>query len=411
MTGGGIDAWDKISRMSQERWVYENNPTEFHLREKPADMNDELTLSCALRGIGGNSGLFRTGRNYGRELGGVTGELARGSGLMLPVVNVGDGLGFNSVGIRLAWQEMGVTNNLLGMDLSPRLLTAQRKENGSMGFTQANALSLPFPKESLAGLVVNEVVADFPVVVDRGGFLGRLMEKRVASGSLGSGDLVEWVQHRPELEEGVKEPLIRAMRLMEEYGVEPARTWNGVDNDGRAINVGVMEFLEEAARVVAPGGFVWMSEFGAMDSELSMNQVMLKGHCEWSIKFDQVVRVAAKLGFAWNYHDRLDEVLPLRREAWYLSRYRDGQRIWMEVEEALGNEPELKGKVLIPVENADTYGERNWELDRLRSLGVPIWQTSDLHISDIFGEDEWVPMYRLEKKAVAMKVLQLVKNG
>ncbi|MFN7146262.1 MAG: hypothetical protein ACK4YP_20990, partial [Myxococcota bacterium] len=88
---------------------------------------------------------------------------------------------------------------------------------------------------------------------------------------------------------------------------------------GRALyNLGAWLFLEEIARVLAPGGVAWLSEFGGVD-ELPLETTQLD-HPEVSIHFGHLVAVARGLGLGTRL-EPLGECLRFEMGAEQLARH------------------------------------------------------------------------------------------
>lgn len=82
-------------------------------------------------------------------------------------------------------------------------------------------------------------------------------------------------------------------------------------------NLGAWRFIEEIARVLAPGGRAWVSEFGDAD-EVPTEAVQLD-HPEVSIHFGHLVTIARRLGLTVAL-ERLDEAIGLDGTATWLWR-------------------------------------------------------------------------------------------
>ncbi len=144
----------------------------------------------------------------------------------------------------------------LRVDASPELLRTQRARMPGTRELLGSATSLPLPDSSVGLLYSNEVIADLTAVPYEPG--------RPAHGAAA------------EVEERLRR-----------YRIAP--------HEGAALyNLGAWQFLEEIARVLAPGGVAWLSEFGGLD-ELPEETTQLD-HPEVSIHFGHLVVIARALG-------------------------------------------------------------------------------------------------------------------
>lgn len=144
----------------------------------------------------------------------------------------------------------------LRVDASPELLRTQRARMPGTREALGTATSLPLPDRSVGLLVSNEVIADLSAV-----------------------------PYDPTV------PADGAAREVEDR----LRRYRIAPHPGRALyNLGAWLFLEEIARVLAPGGVAWLSEFGGVD-ELPEETTQLD-HPEVSIHFGHLVAVAHGLG-------------------------------------------------------------------------------------------------------------------
>jgi SAM-dependent methyltransferase len=87
--------------------------------------------------------------------------------------------------------------------------------------------------------------------------------------------------------------------------------------DGGWSNTGALAFVREVARVLAPGGRAWLSEFGGPDETPAETPQL--DHPEVSIRFDDLVAVAEAHGLSARL-DRLDAFLGFDLTARQLSR-------------------------------------------------------------------------------------------
>jgi SAM-dependent methyltransferase len=136
-----------------------------------------------------------------------------------------------------AW---GSHANYIRVDLSPELLRTQATRNPSSPGVQGDATRLPLRDRSVQLLISNEVIAD------------------LAAGPSAAG-----------------------------FTVSPLPP-------GSVYNTGAMAFVTEIARVLAPGGMAFLSEFGDLDAIPTETEQL--DHPEVSIRFSHLVEVAEQLG-------------------------------------------------------------------------------------------------------------------
>lgn len=148
----------------------------------------------------------------------------------------------------------------LRLDRSPALLATQRARQPGTREILGSATDIPLPDGSVSLVVCNEVIADLSAVP---------FDPRDPAPPLGS-------------------PAHEVATRLRKYNLEPL--------PGRALyNLGAWRLVEELARVLAPGGAAWLSEFGGID-ELPQETEQLD-HPEVSIHFGQLASVARALGF------------------------------------------------------------------------------------------------------------------
>lgn len=170
-----------------------------------------------------------------------------------PIVEVGPGDG--ELGEAFL-ARLGGPVDYLRVDASPELLRTQRIRMPGTREVLGSATSLPLPDRSVGLLLSNEVIADLSAVP--------YDPRNAADGAAAE-----------------VEARLRRYRI-------PA-------HDGLALyNLGAWLFLEEIARVLAPGGVAWLSEFGGPD-ELPEETTQLD-HPEVSIHFGHLVTIAHALG-------------------------------------------------------------------------------------------------------------------
>lgn len=185
-------------------------------------------------------------------------------------LDVGAGAGFHAKDFlsRMKKKNPGLYNglNYVSLDLAPGLLLAQRQENAGGGlnhnFVQADALTMPFADKSFDFVIVNEVIADFPVT--------KVTKKKAK-------DCRVITHYQLDIEDAPKKFL---------------------------INSGAIKFIEELSRVLRPQGRAIIIEYGGDWGYPT--QTVLKGHSEYSIHFGHLISAAKVLGFKVGYKNLFD---------------------------------------------------------------------------------------------------------
>ncbi len=149
------------------------------------------------------------------------------------------------------------------LDLSPELLRIQEQRSPATRSLLGSATQIPLEEHSVDLVLSNEVIAD-----------------------------------------------LRAAPSPEGWPITPAA-------GQRLFNTGAWAMLKEVARVLRPGGWAYISEFGAID-ELPEETTHLD-HPEVSIHFGQLQTVAESVGLVSELIP-MDELLSVNREAVWLSR-------------------------------------------------------------------------------------------
>ncbi|MES2641513.1 MAG: class I SAM-dependent methyltransferase [Myxococcota bacterium] len=206
-----------------------------------------------------------------------------------PIVEVGPGDG--ELGEAFL-ARLGGPVDYLRVDASPELLRTQRARMPGTRELLGSATSLPLPDRSVGLLVSNEVIADLSAVP--------YDPRRAAHG-----------------------PTAEVESRLRRYRITP--------HEGPALyNLGAWLFLEEIARVLAPGGVAWLSEFGGLD-ELPEETTQLD-HPEVSIHFGHLVTIARALGLGVQL-EPLAELLRADLGAQQLARHSyEGLRARMRAE-------------------------------------------------------------------------------
>lgn len=190
---------------------------------------------------------------------------------------------------------------MVNLDISPRLIEAQRKRDLNRPIIQADATRLPFADCSLEGVVVNEIIADFLTYSFRTNQLLEII------------NLIE--SHRISPKNSIFSPeelravsdLIATTRQPSAVWTELIRVYQAYDlpvpydqteKETMNVNVGAIRFLEEMERTLKPGGWAWISEWGSSnDPSYTPNELELEGHSEYGISFDTLSQVGQMLGF------------------------------------------------------------------------------------------------------------------
>ncbi|MEQ1566384.1 MAG: methyltransferase domain-containing protein [Myxococcota bacterium] len=212
------------------------------------------------------------------------------------VVEIGPGTG------RLA-AAFGDPARFVRVDRSPALLAAQAELLPGSHGVLASATCLPFRDRSVPLVLCNEVAADLAAVP-------------VGAPS-------------PEVEQRI-----------ERYELDRCPP-------GSFHNLGAWQLVEELARVLAPGGVAWLTEFGAVDAPPA--EAVQLDHPEVSIHPGHLVRIAGALGLRAELH-RLDDWLGVDLSARHLAR-----RSWEGVR-ALA--PSLEARAWTPISLAAALPER-----------------------------------------------------
>lgn len=209
------------------------------------------------------------GRRYGEALADALAPWPDGL-----VVEIGCGTGDLAAALSAR-----IGNRYLRVDLAPALLRLQAaRAPGTLGVA-ADGTRLPLRDGSVARVVSNEVIADLE-----------------ATPSPDPAELRAW-------------------------GLAPEpRTWN----------IGAMRMIAEIARVLAPGGSAFVSEFG--DPTALPEEAVQLDHPEVSIRFDDLVAVARACGLDARVV-RLDELLGFDLSATQLARlHHEGLRAMCRAE-------------------------------------------------------------------------------
>ncbi len=156
-----------------------------------------------------------------------------------------------------AWRHAGASTGLhLRVDASPALLALQAQAQPGTRALRADACALPLRAGSIQRVLCNEVIADLAAVPWDG-----------APAQPGSAQQ-------------------RVAQRIAAYGLEPPCS-------PRLYNLGAWRLVEELARVLAPGGAAYLSEFGSADEQ--PRETSQLDHPEVSIHFGELAAVARGL--------------------------------------------------------------------------------------------------------------------
>ncbi|MEP7103087.1 MAG: methyltransferase domain-containing protein [Candidatus Dojkabacteria bacterium] len=314
----------------------EFDTTNFHKNEKPASMFSEVTASYMLKGREGLSQLIRGGKSFSLTLGEKLKQRFDVSDKST-VINIGDGLGYNSEGLKQT-----LPGKLINMDLSPNLLNAQKTRNPEISMGQANALQLPLADHSIDLLVNNEMIADLEVTPVNSNQLQIAVNelKRIgvsAEDETAIENILIDLEIISQIGNSNKLTLVKLCQLYLKYNLTiPQNTPEVI-----YINTGAIEFIEEINRVLKAGGGAWISEFGSDDPNMLSKHVKLPGHYEWSIRFHDLKKVAETLGLKCQIVD-LNDFIGIKNDEWCIERVdtSSGEADYMTFEEAHQLNPE-----------------------------------------------------------------------
>jgi SAM-dependent methyltransferase len=168
----------------------------------------------------------------------------------------------------------------LRVDASPELLRTQRQRMPGTREALGSATALPVPDRGVQLVLCNEVIADLTAVPWDGGADAEGPAREVAE-------------------------------RVRSYGLPllPGRAW---------YNLGAWKLVEELARVLAPGGTAYVSEFGTLDE--SPEEATQLDHPEVSIHFGHLQAVAEALGLRARV-EPMAELLKFDMSAQQLSRH------------------------------------------------------------------------------------------
>jgi ubiquinone/menaquinone biosynthesis C-methylase UbiE len=190
----------------------------------------------------------------------------------ITILEIGGGAGNVSADILGELEKEGKEASYLIYDLSPALIRSQQKLHKKRGVKakhiNGNGEILALSDESIDIALSNEVIADF---------------------------------HTPEVAtKDVQDFLFdREIPMTNEF----FNSYDGAPDSVR-VNLGAFQLLKELYRVLKPGGLAVVTEFGYQD-RLPFRASHLD-HAEYSIQFNQMISVAAALGFNLYLTDAFD---------------------------------------------------------------------------------------------------------
>ena len=234
------------------------------------------------------------GKTFGAAL--ASGLLLRGAlrkhgSRPVHLLEVGGGLGFVGRSLRdalAAAPETAAGLKAINVDLSPALARAQKKQGLSVAL--ADALSLPARPESFDLIVANEMVGDLGTSVDP----APPEEKKPDAGPPAGASAIApgAASSADDDEEGASQeedapPAGPPPR-------PPLPPTPGDEKGPRMINDGAVQFVREAAALLAPGGMLYVSEFGDPTADPVRSTHL--DHDEWSIRFSDLQAAATQAG-------------------------------------------------------------------------------------------------------------------
>ncbi|MDD2689105.1 MAG: methyltransferase domain-containing protein [Candidatus Omnitrophica bacterium] len=199
------------------------------------------------------------------------------------VVEVGGGTGFLTRSFLEEYKRNNHTKDLpryACCDLSFKFLENQRdaNERHHLSYCQANAECMPFKNNSLDLIIANENIADFTAAK---------VNKKEALDFLGG---------KIELS-AIKDPSVRRSL----YWIKFASLDINDATPEFIFNLGAVEFISRVKKILKRGGLVFITEYGIMNGYPTA--VYLRGHVEYSIQFNHLIRVAKALGMRVEIHN------------------------------------------------------------------------------------------------------------
>lgn len=242
------------------------------------------------------------GRTWGAAL--ADGLLFKGAlkscaGRKARLLEVGGGLGYVGKALREALSakgDHGATGLLaVNVDLSPALAQAQKRRG--LAVARGDALKLPVKPESLDLIVANEMAGDLGTSLD----LTSLQAPPAPPKAEAPAEPDEPpAPDAPAAQVSGEAAAHVAAVAAQAQGAPPEEQRPRFKNDG------ALELVRQAAAALAPGGMLFLSEFG--DPKANPVKSDHLDHDEWSIRFDDLKAEAQRLGLHARVHPIADLV-------------------------------------------------------------------------------------------------------
>lgn len=230
-----------------------------------------------------------------RTWGQVLAETALQRGWVAPgrgrVAEVGGGTGRCAAAVAQHLHQHVADLRYRVVELSPALHAAQVARLADQPWASSelgHAEKLPFQDGSVDFLLSNEVIADLRI-----GMVTRKSLHTLRPDADSDAEALDMVMQYDLPTAGAPEPL--------------------------PVQVGATRFVQEVARVLAPGGAALISEFGE-ENQFPIESTHLE-HGEWSVHFGHLLHVARKLGLQASL-EPVPDLMELRGDVWVLASNR-----------------------------------------------------------------------------------------
>jgi hypothetical protein len=338
-----------------------NDTTEFHLREKKAEMDKEYTVSHLLR----KPTVFLGGETYGHYI--MRQFKEQGMLAAKPrVLEIGPGLGDlaeSAIGYLGKHHDL---DSYTMLDLAPAFVDHLRSRFNSdrrVRVLQGDALQL----QQAVGdgydlLICNEIMGDLPTVFVHSGFKFRDDAENatlcnVTGGKLHSQDSSGDAQpNNPD--EQLYADILRMFRTYYLWDVFEPQIAGG----GAPFNWGAYRLLEQMPAVLAKGATVWIAETSHRRDDVDyhpehwcVEEISLPGHNEYEVDFDYLKIIANGCGIRTQSTGPLYKFLKLPTDVGFIDPPGIGV-IRATIEEILHNlgdsevSPEVRRKWSSPME-------------------------------------------------------------